>query len=137
MTEVVPQRFNPETGKPNPVSLKEFLLMDRDVQKSFIKPLSKQEQKDFQMAVVVGVASMPLAERREIAKIQVDKMQQKENKTIGDKLALLQAKMHLRQVMLPEKQPIFFRKLRTKEFKLPKWLTEKKSAYLMGSTSGA
>ena len=103
MTEVVPQRFNPETGKPNPVSLKEFLLMDRDVQKSFIKPLSKQEQKDFQMAVVVGYATMPLAERREIAKIQVDKMQQKENKTIGDKLSLLQAKMHLRQVMLPEK----------------------------------
>lgn len=137
MTEVVPQRFNPETGKPNPVSLKEFMLMDRDVQKSFIKPLSKQEQKDFQMAVIVGIAQMPLPERREMAKKQVETMQKKENKTIGDKLALLQAKLHLRQVMLPEKQPIFFRKLRTKEFKLPKWLTEKKSAYLMGASASA
>lgn len=135
MAEVVPQRFNPETGKPNPVSLKEFMLMDRAAQKSFIKPLSKQEQKDFQMAVIVGIAQMPLPERREMAKKQVEIMQQKENKTIGDKLALLQAKMHLRQVMLPEKQPIFFRKLRTKEFKLPKFLTEKKSAYLMGAAS--
>ena len=137
MTEVVPQRFNPETGKPNPVSLKEFMLMDRDVQKSFIKPLSKKEQKDFQMAVIVGIAQMPLPERREMAKKQVETMQKKENKTIGDKLALLQAKLHLRQVMLPEKQPIFFRKLRTKEFKLPKWLTEKKSAYLMGASASA
>lgn len=135
MTEASPQRFNPETGKPNPVSLKEFLLMDRDTQKSFIKPLSKQELKDFQLSVAVGYATMPLAERREIAKIQVDKLQQKEQKTIADKLSLLQAKMHLRQVMLPEKQPIFFRKLRTKEFKLPKWMTEKKSAYLMGASS--
>jgi hypothetical protein len=135
MAEAVPQRFNPETGKPNPVSLREVMLMDRKEGKAFVKPLNKKEEWDFQVAVQSAALKMPLIERREVAKEFVAKLQKRENKSIGDKLEVGLAKLQLARLMLPEKQPIFFRKLRTKELKLPKWMTEKKSAYLMG-TSG-
>lgn len=135
MTEAIPQRFNPETGKPNPVSLKEVMLMDRKEVKAFLKPLGKKEEWDFQAAVQSAALRMPLSERREIQKQLVDKLQKRENKSVADKLELGLKKLQLKRLMLPEKQPIFFRKLRTKELKLPKWMTEKKSAYLMGASS--
>ena len=135
MTEAIPQRFNPETGKPNPVSLKEVMLMDRKEVKAFLKSLNKKEEWDFHAAVQSAALRMPLAERREIQKQLVDKLQKRENKSVADKLELGLMKLQLKRLMLPEKQPIFFRKLRTKEFKLPKWMTEKKSAYLMGAAS--
>jgi len=137
MTEAIPQRFNPETGKPNPVSLREVMLMDRKELKSFIKPLNKKEEWDFQVAVQSAALRMPLAERREVHKQLVDKLQKRENKSVADKLEVGLAKIQLKRLMLPEKQPIFFRKLRTKELKLPKWMTEKKSAYLMGASSAS
>ena len=137
MAEAIPQRFNPETGKPNPVSLRELMLMDRKEIKAFVKPLNKKEQWDFQVAVQSAALKMPLVERRELAKQLVDKLEKRENKTIADKLELKLVKLQTARLMLPEKQPIFFRKLRTKEIKLPKWMTEKKSAYLMGASASA
>jgi hypothetical protein len=133
MTETQTQRFNPETGKPNPLSTREYMTMTFAEQKQFIGPLSRQEKKDFQLAFTQEYLTMSLAQRREIQKAALARLEARENKTIGQKLELLQAKMHMRHLMLPEKQPIFFRKLRSREISLPKWL-QRKSPYLISAS---
>ena len=125
--------FNPETGKPNPVSLKEYMTMDRKEQRAFGRALDRGEKKSFQAAVVREVTRLRLKDRREIQQTLVNKLERRQNKSIGDKVELALAKMRLTHLMMPEKQPIFFRKLRTKEMPLPKWITESKSPYFITS----
>lgn len=125
--------YNPETGKPNPVSVREFHLMDRKEARAYMRPLSKREQKDFYLATVMAWESLPLQTRREIQQAYVDKLGKRDNKSIGDKIELFREKLYLKHLMLPEKKPIFFRKLRTKEHTFPKWMKETKSPYLISS----
>lgn len=126
-------RFSTETGKPNPVSLKEFLLFDRHEQRKFSHALTMKESKDFQMSVVREMSRMRLKDRREIAQAQVKKLSARDNRTLGDRMELAMAKARLAHLMMPEKQPIFLRKLRTMEVKLPKWIMESKSPYFINT----
>lgn len=126
--------FNPETGKPNPVSLKEYMLMDRHEQRAFGRALDKGEKRSFQTAVIREITRLRLKDRREIQQMLVTKLEKRQNTSIGDKVELALAKMRLTHLNMPEKQPIFFRKLRTKELPLPKWITESKSPYFINTT---
>lgn len=130
MTETA-TRFNPESGKPNPVSVKEFALMDRKEMRAFMAPLSSKEKSDFMITYQVVYGALPLATKREIAQASVDKLAKRQNASIADAIELAHEKMHLKRLMLPEKQPIFLRKLRTKKFDMPRWIAEKKSPYLI------
>ncbi len=127
------RRFNPETGKPLPVTPREYMLKDRHETKAFLAPLSRKERLDLQKAVSAAVIKMPLAERRSIADALVTKLENRRNTSIADILELTWARTHQAQLHLPEKKPIFFRKLRTREIKLPTWLGEAKSPYLIAT----
>jgi len=128
------QYISPETGKPNPVSLREYLTMDRYEQRQFQHDLSKSEKKDLMMHAAREVWFLPLAKKREIQQEIVKKLEQRSNDKIGDKLELWQAKAYLKHIMLPEKQPIFFRKLRSKEPPfIRKFFGTVKSPYLISS----
>lgn len=127
------QRFSPETGKPNPVSLREYMLMDRHEQRAYMKPLSKKERYDFQIAALHGVINMPLSEKRTIQKEIVAKLEARTHMSIGDKIELVIEKLRDRQLQLPEKKPILFRKLRTKPMAVPKAFGSGKSPFLISS----
>lgn len=130
MTETTFQ-FNPETKKPMPVSMREFLLMDRKEQRAFNVALTKDEKFAFQASVFMKMVEMPQEERREIQKEFVAKLEKREDKSIGDKVELVREKWVLASLSLPEKQPIFFRKLRNK---VPfKSIRDAKSPYLIAS----
>lgn len=123
--------FNPETGKPNPVSVKEFALMDRKEMRAFMAPLSSKERGDFTIVYRVAYDALPLATKRDIAQASVDKLSKRQDVSIADAVELAYKKMYLKRLMLPEKQPIFLRKLRIKKFDMPRWISEKKSPYLI------
>ncbi|MEK7533006.1 MAG: hypothetical protein AAB542_01100 [Patescibacteria group bacterium] len=132
MTETT-ARFNPETGKPNPISQREFHLMDRKEKRTFFVSLSGDEKKMFQAAIMVAVEALPLKVRREQQQMLVAKLEKRNSASMGDKVEILLEKVRLKQLMLPEKKPIFFRKLRSREFPWPKWMKEAKSPYLISS----
>ncbi len=125
--------FNKETGKPDPVSLKEFILMDRHEQRAFTRALDRGERKAFQASVMRELSRLRLKDRRELAAASVKKLESRENRSIGDKVELALARARLARLMMPEKQPIFFRKFRTREIPLPKWMTESKSPYFINT----
>lgn len=127
------QRFSPETGKPIPVSLREFMLMDRHEERAYIKPLSKKEKYDFQLAALHGIANMPLSEKRAIQKEFVAKLEARTHMSIGDKIELAIEKFRNRLLQLPEKKPILFRKLRKKPMAFPKMFGSGKSPFLISS----
>lgn len=132
MTEA--QISSPETGKPNPVSIKEYMLMDRYEQRQFQQGLSKSEKKDLMTHAARESWNLPLEKKREIQQEFVKKLEQRSNNKIGDKYELWQAKAYLKHIMLPEKQPIFFRKLRSKEPPfIRKFFGTVKSPYLISS----
>ena len=126
--------FSKETGKPNPVSLKEYLLMDRHEHKSFFRGMDRKEQKTFLVVAAREASSLRLNERREIQSALVKKLEARKSMNIIDKIETSIEKARLARLMLPPKEPILFRKLRTKEFKLPKWLGETKSPYLIAKS---
>lgn len=127
-------RFSPETGKPNPVSLREYMLMDRHEQRAFTKPLSQKEKYNFQLSVISGLMHMPLHERRAIQKELVAKLEARQKNTISDAIEVARAKFVYKSLMLPEKQPIFFRKLRSKDRSASKSIFQHvKSPYLITS----
>lgn len=123
--------FHPETGKPMPVSYQEFYNLDRHEVRAFLRAFSRKESKDFQLAVVAKALTLTRDERRKLEKAFVDKLEKRENKSVGDKVELYLARLRLKKVMLPEKKPIFFRKLRTGEPKVPVFLRNAKSPYLI------
>lgn len=125
-------QFHPETKKPMPVSAREYQLMDRHEKRVFEKVLSDGEKKDFQLATMKHLWNQPLSERRDIANEFVAKLEKRENKSIGDKVELVMAKVHAASLKLPEKHPIFFRKFRQGEHPIPKILREAKSPYMIG-----
>jgi len=120
-----------EQGKPNPVSLHEYQLMDRHEQKAFLDGLTRDEQKMFQKTVAAKVYAQTRQQWRETARAFVKKLEGRDNKTIGDKLELQIARVRAAQLSLPEKKPIFFRKLRTGKPAVPKFLLSAKSPYLI------
>ncbi len=131
MVETALQRFNPETGKPNPVSTKEYLLMDRYAQREYVQALTKEEKFNFQACVIKELVAMPQEKRREIQKELVAKLEKRKNTSIADKIEFVQAKLYLKSIALPKKEPIFLRKLRKK---VPfKSVREAKSPYLIAS----
>lgn len=125
------QRYSPETGKPNPVSLREFMLMDRHEQRAFTKPLSQKEKYDFQLSVIHGMASMPLEEKRDIQKALVAKLASRAHMSLGDKIELTRETLYLKSIMLPKKEPILLRKLRAKPLPVLKLFGEAKSPFLI------
>jgi len=130
MTEM--QRyFNPETGKPNPVSVREFYLMDRKEQRAFQKSLTRKEKRDFQLQFIVEVDKLPKSEKIALSRAFVDKLKLRDNKSIGDKVELFRAKLYAKRAELPTKQPIFFRKFRTGETPWPTWVLKTRSPYLI------
>lgn len=126
------QQITPETKKPTPVSTREYQLMDRHEKRAFERSLSKGEKKEFQMAVMAKLFAQPVSERREIMKARVAKLSARENTSLGDKMELAFAKLQEKQLSLPKKEPVFFRKFRTGEPKAPKFLASAKSPYLIG-----
>ncbi len=128
---MIETQLKQEGEKPNPVSYREFSTMDRHEQQAFLGKLSKEEKKEFQVAVARTYTETPITERRAIAQELVAKLEKRENKTIGDKMELVLDKVRLKQLTLPEKTPILFRKLRIKTLPMPRWIKEAKSAYLI------
>lgn len=126
-------RFNPETGKPNPISLKEYLHMDRHEKRAFERALDKSELRAFRVAAHREAGQLRLPERRQIQTALVDKLKQRNNTSIADKIELTIEKARLARLMLPGKEPIFFRKFRTKVLPFPKWMTEAKSPYFVNT----
>lgn len=124
--------FNPETGKPNPISLKEWYGMDRKTQRTFAKQLSPREQYDFRLVLSMAFDTLPKAKRHEVLKHRVDALQTKEHKSIGDRIDLVMTTVEMKRLELPAKPPIFLRKLRTEQH-FPKWALEKKSPFFMKS----
>ena len=125
------QRSTKEVNKPTPVSMREYMLMDRHEQRVFHSKMTRSEKKVFGMQFVREYTRMPLVDKREIAKAQVEKLSQRPNSSLGDKIELAQARAYAVNIHLPEKKPIFFRKLRTKEIPLPKMFREANSPYLI------
>ena len=121
----------PETDKPNPVSLREYHLMDRRERKAFLGKLTNSEKKDLRLAAVVAMESKPRSERREMARELVSKLEKRENPSVGDRVELLLAKKEVLRLTIPEKPAIFLRKLRTKAFPWPRWIRETHSPYLI------
>jgi len=121
---------NPEIEKPHPVSIREYLLMDRHEIRAFTKKLTKQEKFDFQASVMKKLVEMPPEQLREIRAEFVEKLKKRQNKSIADKIELKQAILHQVSMALPKKEPIFFRKLRAK-VPMPKAIREAKSPYLI------
>ncbi len=74
---------------------------------------------------------MPLTEKRMIQKELVAKLTLRKNMSIGDRIELAREQLYLKSIMLPEKRPILFRKLRTKPMGIPKMFGEAKSSFLI------
>lgn len=130
------QRFSPETGKPNPVSVRECHLMDRHELRAFLKPLDRKEKRDFAATAMMAFESLPLSERRLLQKALVQKLEARKGTGLGDKLELALEKSRLAQLMLPEKKPILFRKIRSKENVLYKKVLGKyKSPFFISSAT--
>lgn len=123
--------FNPETGKPNPISLKEWYGMDKKSQRAFAKQLSPKEQYDFTFAFTRAIDQLPKAKRHELIQHRVESLSKKEHKSIGDRIDLALTTMEMKRLELPSKPPIFLRKLRTKETPFPKWVRDIKSPFLI------
>lgn len=124
--------FNPETGRPNPVSLKEWYGMDRKTQRTFAAQLSPKEKFDFINALGVAFDSLPKDKRHEILQHRADVLQKKEHKSIGDRMDLALTQVEAKRLELPAKPPIFLRKLRGAS-RFPKWVGEIKSPFFMKS----
>lgn len=135
MTEST-QRFNPETGKPNPVSVREFYLMDRKEQRAFLKPLSQKENWRFSKQFIVLFDRLSKAEKRELTQKKIEKLQKNKSPSVGDRIELFFAELRAKQQALPSKPPIFFRKFRTgeRQTRFPKWMTKTKSPYLISGS---
>ncbi len=134
MTEQKPTyRFNPETGKPNPVSVREVCLMDRNELRAFFKPLGIKEKMDFQFAFVAEYSKLSLKQRIEIAQAEVEKYSKRESMNIADKIELALAKLSLKNIMQEKKSVSSQKPDGKRELKLPKWVMEKKSPYLIGA----
>lgn len=125
--------INPETGKPNPVSVREYYLMDRYEREAFRQQLTTSESNDFSYAAMVAVFDLPQAERTQLALQKVAKLENRPNTSIKDKLEVALAKWAVTKEKLPKKPPILLRKFRNGQGSeaMPKWLREKKSPYLM------
>lgn len=95
--------------------------------------LSRRERFDFAASYIVSFDRLPIATRREYARAKMEKLQNRSNASLGDKLEVAQMKLYLKHIELPAKPPIFFRKLRTRETSWPKWIAEKKSPFLIKS----
>lgn len=123
--------MNPETGKPNPASLKELATMDRHELRSFAKGMTKGESFDFQIAYAVAQTALPIGQKVEYARARLGKIQSRENKSIPDKFELWQAKQYLKSV--ESRQQRQQNGAKQKEVSFPKWIKEKKSPYLIAS----
>jgi len=128
------QQLSKETDKPNPVSIREYHLMDRHELRAYLAPLDRQERKQLLLASVAAWEALPLADRRSIQKEYVAKLESRNHMSIGDKIELARERVYYRHLMLPEKKPIFFRKLRSNPVPLPKIFHEAKSPYLIHAT---
>lgn len=80
--------MNPETGKPNPISLKEWYHMDTTDQKQFMKGLSYKEQIAFGIASENAFYHLPKQEKRELLQARIDILNIKENPSLMEKLEL-------------------------------------------------
>ena len=123
--------FSPETGKPDPVSTKEWFSRDGNAQKDFQKTLSWKEKRDFRVALTVAVESMPRNERRELWKIRKEALDRKKDPTIADKVDRAIAAFKEARLLLPEKPKILLRKLRGPNGPFARWAREKTSPFLM------
>lgn len=124
-------QFHPETKRSKPVSIREYLLMDRKEQRAFTKALTKEEKFAFQASVIKKLVEMPQEQEREIKKEFVAKLEKRNNSSIADKIELVLAKLYLKGLALPKKEPIFLRKVRAK-MPFPKRIRDAKSPYLIG-----
>lgn len=108
--EQTTQRFNPETGKPNPVSMKEFYLMDRKEQRAFLKPLSSKEQMAFVYAYDTQLFKCPKSEMQQLREAKIQKLSERKNSSISDRIELAMVKLNKKLSDFPEKPAILFRK---------------------------
>lgn len=120
-----------ETGKPNPISLRELTAMSKEDVKSFTGKLTKKENQEFYKSIMRAQLTLTKDERKELARITINKLQKIEQKTLGDKIDLGLAKIRLKSID-HERPPIFFRKFRQTPH-IPKFLKDAKSPYLMNT----
>jgi len=80
--------ISPETGKPNPISLKEWYHMDTTDQKQFMKGLSYKEQVAFGIASKNEFYHLPKQEKQELLQARIDILSKKENPSLMEKLEL-------------------------------------------------
>ncbi len=80
--------LNQETNKPNPISLKEWFLMDTDEQKDFFGNLSFREKNDFMIAQSNYYQELPKAEKQALIQARIDKLSGKKDQTLKDKAEL-------------------------------------------------
>lgn len=123
--------FNPETGKPNPISLNEWFGKDRDHAEQFLRGLSAKEKKDFSVSVTVAFESLPKQKRLELVRIKKEALEKKQNASLRDKVDLAIIKLKEKQLELPSKPVIFLRKLRGPNSPFRKWAAETKSPFLI------
>ncbi len=119
-----------EQDKPNPVSLREYYLMDRHERGVYMAKLTREEQKDLRVAAAVAMESKPRKERKQLADELVEKLRKRQNASIADKIEIALAQKNALALLLPERPAIFLRKLRAIPW--PKW-TERSSPYLIGA----
>ena len=119
-----------EFDKPNPVSLREYHLMDRNERKVYMAKLTRDEQKNLRLAAIVAMESKPRKERQELADTLVEKLNKRQNTSIADKIEVVLAKKDALRLMIPERPAIFLRKLRAIPW--PRWM-ERSSPYLIAA----
>ncbi len=123
-----------EFDKPNPVSLREYHLMDRNERKAYLDQLTRSEQKKLRVAAIVAREAQPRKVRRELANELVEKLEKRQNTSIADKVEVLLAKKDAIRLLIPEKPAIFLRKLRAEALPWPKWMIkEHTSPYLIAA----
>ena len=112
---------NPETGKPNPISLKELSIMDPHELKAFTKGMTMKESFDFQIAYAVAETALPTNKKIEYARERIKKLESREKKSIPDKVKILLEKQYIKNLASSPR----------KEVHWPKWIKETKSPYLI------
>jgi len=121
-----------EQDKPNPLSLREYHLMDRHERGVYMSKLTREEQRALRLAAVAAMAEKPRKERKQLADELVEKLSKRQNVSIADKVEVMLAKKDSLRLMIPERPAIFLRKLRAIPW--PKWM-ERTSPYLIGAHS--
>jgi hypothetical protein len=121
--------INPETGKPNPLSYKEWMTMDRKAQKAFLNSLSIPEQVSFITVANEHYAKLPKAEKKALWDARVDMLKNIPNKSLAQRLELAVVKLGAKRLSLPDRPRIIGRKLSGIENPLKKLV---KSPYFIG-----